>query len=65
MEIALFCPDHERPHAVATDAALIRERLTVNQLHQAQKLVSLALVGRGRQVAADMGAASASAAPNL
>ena len=47
--IALFSADDERPHAVTADAAFIRKRVLVNQLHQAHELIRLALVRRGRQ----------------
>ena len=47
--VALFGPNDERPHAIAADAAFIREGVAVNQLHQAKELIGLALVRRSRQ----------------
>ncbi len=45
--LALLGADHERPHAIAGDAALVREGLPIQELDQAQEVVRLALVGRG------------------
>jgi 3'-5' exoribonuclease len=45
--VALLGADNERPHAISTDATLIRKRVAVDQLHQTHKLVGLALVRRG------------------
>ena len=46
---ALFGANHERPHPLTVDAALIREGFSIQQLHQPHELVGLALVRRGRQ----------------
>jgi len=46
---ALLCADHEGPHPVTADTALIRKGFAVQQLHQPHELVGLALVRRGRQ----------------
>ncbi len=42
--VAFFGANHKRTNSIAAYAALIRERLPINQLHQTQKLIRLALV---------------------
>ena len=46
---ALLGANHERPHPVTADAALVREGFAIQQLHQPHELVGLALVRRGGQ----------------
>ena len=46
--LALLGANHERTHPVLAHAAFIGERLAVQQLHQAQEVVGLALMRRRR-----------------
>ena len=45
----LLCPHDERAHAVARDAVLIGERVSIQQLHQTVELIRFPLVRRCRQ----------------
>ena len=44
---ALLGANHKRAHALSTDAAFIRKRIPIKELHQPHKLISFSLVWRG------------------